>query len=141
MKLSTRTLPELRLIARELGIDASGLQKAQIVEAIQAKNGNDNVITVNNTKPTAPSAATNDSGILISPQPEKVKTIIKEEVPPHKDGTKVAIYAKRNLSWDGVGKLDAGFNFVTREVADKWLTLKAVREVSPREVAAHYGVS
>ncbi len=139
-KLSTRTLGELKLIAREQGIDAEGLRKAEIVEAIQSSGGQ--VITSMNTAPshTDPSASTNDNGIFISPQPEKVKTEMRPEPKPYEDANKVAVYASRNLNWAGVGKLEKGYNFVKREAADKWLTLKAVRQASPEEVASHYGI-
>lgn len=140
-KLSTRTLPELRLIAREQGIDADGLTKAQIVEAVEASGGQ--VITSMNTNPTKksePSAKSNENGVLISPQPEHVKSEIVPEPDPAKDASKVAVYSIRNLSWSGVGKLEKGYNFVNKEVAGTWLSHKAVREVSPEEVASHFGV-
>jgi len=52
---------------------------------------------------------------------------------------KVAIYSGRNLSWNGVGELSKGYNIVTKEDSDKWLTHKAVRTASPEEVKRAYG--
>lgn len=139
-KLSTRSVAELKMIAREQGINVDGLKKAQIVEALEGGNA-ENVITSNTTKPHGkPTSGTtmNENGVLISAQPERVKTT-PSNVDPH--AGKVAIHSDRNLSWSGVGKINKGYNFVTREVADKWLVHRAVREASPEEVAAHYGVN
>ena len=52
---------------------------------------------------------------------------------------KMALYSERNLHWNGVGALVKGYNIVTKEDSVKWLTHKAVREASPKEVARHYG--
>lgn len=141
-KLSARTLGELKMIAEAQGINTDGLKRVEIAEAIESQGGQ--VITSMNTNPsgTPSSAMTNDSGILISPQPEKIKAQRGHEPEPSPVKVdKVALYAIRNLSWPGVGKLDKGYNFVTKEVADKWLQHKAVRQASPEEVASHFGVS
>jgi hypothetical protein len=50
-----------------------------------------------------------------------------------------AVYSTRNIYWSGVGTLSIGYNIVTKEDADKWLTRKSVRSASPEEVARHYG--
>ena len=143
-KLSARTLGELKLIAESQGINTDGLKRVEIAEAIEASGGQ--VITSMNVNPSGTpspsSATTNDSGILISPQPEKIKAQRGNDPEPSPvQVDKVAVYALRNLSWDAVGKLDKGYNFVTKEVAEKWLQHKAVREASPEEVASHFGVS
>jgi hypothetical protein len=52
---------------------------------------------------------------------------------------KVAIYSVRNLSWNGVGELTRGYNIVTKEDADKWITNRSVRTASPEEVKRAYG--
>jgi hypothetical protein len=46
----------------------------------------------------------------------------------------VALYAERNLVWQGVGKVQKGYNIVTKEAAAKWLTLGTIREASPEEI-------
>lgn len=141
-KLSARTLGELKLIAESQGIDTTGLKRLEIAEAIEEQGGQ--VITSMNTKPSgepAPSAATNESGVLISPQPEKIKQKRESNAEPETvQSDKVALFSVRNLSWPGVGKVDKGYNFVTREAAEKWVTHRAVREATPEEVAAHFGV-
>lgn len=52
---------------------------------------------------------------------------------------KVAIYASKNLHWSSVGSLKTGYNIVTKEESEKWLSNKAVRVATPEEVAKHYG--
>lgn len=139
--LSARSVAELKLIARENGLNVDGLKKAQIVEALEAEGAETNVITSNTTNPSgssSTSATSNDNGVLISPQPERVKTTPK---PTDPNIGKVAIFSERNLSWNGVGKISKGYNFVTKEVAEKWLVHKAVREATPEEVASHFGVN
>ena len=51
----------------------------------------------------------------------------------------VAIYSERNARWGDVGEISKGYNFVTKEQAEQWLTRKHVREATPEEVASEYG--
>ena len=52
----------------------------------------------------------------------------------------VAIYSDRNMRWSGVGEISKGYNIVSKDQAEKWLTRKQVREATPEEVASEYGV-
>lgn len=52
---------------------------------------------------------------------------------------KVAIFSERNIFWNGVGEIVKGYNIVTKEVSEKWLTHNKVRIATPQEVAKHYG--
>lgn len=51
----------------------------------------------------------------------------------------VAIYSEKNARWSDVGEVTKGYNFVSKEQAEKWLTRKHVREATPEEVASEYG--
>ncbi len=51
---------------------------------------------------------------------------------------KVAVYASRNLFWNGVGELNHGYTILPKEVSEKWLSHRAVRIATPDEVAKHY---
>lgn len=51
----------------------------------------------------------------------------------------VALYSDRNVYWGGVGKLERGYNIVSKDEAAKWLTRNHVREATPEEVASEYG--
>ena len=52
----------------------------------------------------------------------------------------VAIYSDRNVAWTGVGKITKGYNVVTPQQAEQWLTRNHVREATPEEVASQFGV-
>lgn len=51
----------------------------------------------------------------------------------------VAIYSDKSLFWNGLGELKKGYNIVTKEESEKWITHKAVRIAEPSEVASYYG--
>lgn len=51
----------------------------------------------------------------------------------------VAIFADRNLVWQGVGKIVKGYNIVSKTAAQQWLTLDGVREASPTEIKTNLG--
>lgn len=52
---------------------------------------------------------------------------------------KVALFSERNIFWNEVGEVVRGYNIVTKEVSEKWLTHSKVRIATPQEVARHYG--
>lgn len=51
----------------------------------------------------------------------------------------VAIYSSRNVTWSDVGKVYRGYNIVSKEAADKWLTRNHTRLATPEEVAEEFG--
>lgn len=55
----------------------------------------------------------------------------KQETKPEK----VAIFSTKNVSWSSVGKVYRGYNLVTPEQAEKWLTRNHIRTVTPEELA------
>ena len=55
------------------------------------------------------------------------------------DSEKVAVWSAKNIRWTGVGELSKGYNIVTKEAAEKWLSKVGIREATPEEVATHYG--
>lgn len=64
-------------------------------------------------------------------QIEKTKT---KENPSEK----IALHSLKNLHWNGVGELERGYNIVSKEDSEKWLTRKSVRIATPDEVAKFY---
>ena len=52
---------------------------------------------------------------------------------------KVAIHSTHNTNWTGVGKVKKGYNIVSKEASEKWLTRKHVRLATPEEVASEFG--
>jgi hypothetical protein len=67
------------------------------------------------------------------PEPEKNT---KEE---KNKAEKVAIYADRNIHMDNLKPIKVGYNIVTKEESEKWLTHRLVRLASAEEVASYYG--
>ena len=63
---------------------------------------------------------------------------IKSESKKDEEG-KMAIWSEKNIRWGTFGTLSKGYNIVTKEAAEKWLTRDGIRKASPEEVAAHYG--
>jgi hypothetical protein len=51
---------------------------------------------------------------------------------------KVALYSDKNLHMDNLGALKVGYNIVSKEASEKWLTHRLVRIASPEEVATYY---
>lgn len=51
---------------------------------------------------------------------------------------KVAVYSTRNVSWLGVGRVSKGYNIVSKESAEKWMTRDHIRLATPEEVASEY---
>ena len=50
----------------------------------------------------------------------------------------VALKSSRNISWQEVGKLEKGINIVSKNLADKWLTLRGVELLTPEQVAKEF---
>lgn len=68
------------------------------------------------------------------PEPETPRKPIKKD-----SKEKVAIYSIKNLYWGELGDISAGYNIVSKEDSEQWITHKAVRLATPEEVAQHYG--
>jgi hypothetical protein len=103
-----------------------------------------------------------DNNLIASPEPQKTATkkssnkksvsndIIGSNIPDLLDVTAttfpaerketVALFSTRNVNWEGVGKLEKGYNIVKKAEADKWLTRGHVRLATPEELAREYGV-
>lgn len=138
--LNKKTVLELRSYCEDNGINLeSNMKKAEIIatlekfadesglakkiqekqKAEEEKLATKNVIDLTYTK---------KNEVKVS-EPKKVKTKKNE----------VALYTSRNLYWAGVGELKVGYNIVSKEESEKWITHKAVRIATPNEVARHYG--
>lgn len=134
----SKTVAELKMEARELGIKLpAGAKKAQIVEALEAQ-GKDTISSEDVNGPSVSSESKTKSlenetvGSVLPVEPKPEQPVVSEN--------KVALYSERNLSWGGVGKLEKGYNFVTKAKSERWLTQRSVRAATPEEVKGHYGV-
>ena len=72
----------------------------------------------------------------IPPEPkEEVEEIAKTKTLINK----VALYSERNLHMDNLGALKVGYNIVSKEASEKWLTHRLVRIAQPEELTSYYG--
>lgn len=123
------TVPQLKAYAKKKDIDLFGVStKEEILEVVLS------------FYPRVEGDRKED----IEPTPAKkskaTKTIEPKKEPAEVPTNKTVLYSLRNLHWDEVGQLKKGFNIVTKEAAEKWLTRKgAVRQATPEELARHYG--
>ena len=96
-----------------------------------------------NPKPTSNLSPKKDNGAISSRAADSAlakKTAPKEEKPAKaKEPERVAIWSRKNIRWTGVGTLTQGYNIVTKEAAEKWLSREGIRKATPEEVATYYG--
>lgn len=78
---------------------------------------------------------------------EEIKSPVTEDKPakPAKSEKKttektVALLSTRNVTWNGVGSVEVGYNIVTEEQAEKWLTRNHITLATPEDVAKGYGL-
>jgi hypothetical protein len=74
--------------------------------------------------------------VIASFIPSGLTNTAKEEKAPIE---KIALYSDRNIYWGGLGELKVGYNIVSKEASEQWITRKAVRIAQPEEVASYYG--
>ena len=75
-------------------------------------------------------------GATTAPRPAKKPSVGKKA--PSKDDS-VAVYSTKNVTWAEVGKVYRGYNIVSKDAAEKWLTRSHVRLATPEEVAKEFG--
>jgi hypothetical protein len=54
---------------------------------------------------------------------------------------KVAVYSSKNLFKYGLGELKIGYNIVTKEASNSWVSNNSVRIATPEEVSKAYSRS
>lgn len=152
MDFSTMTVAKLKDYAEENGIDlGSAKTKTAILSVITqtsssisaAEDVPQNVIgsttIVKEKRVPVSNARSNEQGVLTVGSADNFKNKeFKKETKTPED--KVAIYSEKNMRWQGIGDISKGYNIVTKEAAQKWLTRKGIREATAQEVATHYGL-
>jgi hypothetical protein len=77
--------------------------------------------------------------ILASWIPPEITEETAEKAGKNKDLTnKIALHSDRNIHMEGLGALSVGYNIVSKEASEKWLTHRLVRIAQPEEVASYY---
>lgn len=109
--LKKKTVPQLKSYAKKNNIDLFGVStKAEILE------------------------------VIFSFIPTEKQVEMKKSRERSDKDEKVAVFASRNLFWNGVGELNYGYTILPKEVSEKWLLHRAVRIATPDELAKHYKV-
>jgi len=135
--------PKKRAVgARATKKAAADIPQVDNVELQEVETANtENVISAPIKSKADPQSNTtsNANGVIGSRAADKVfeKPAVVEK--PVDDSEKVAIWSDKNIRWTGVGALIKGYNIVTKEAAEKWLSRGGIREATPEEVAAHFG--
>ncbi len=106
-------------------------------EAVKAQEERENVISSDKiaTSPNV-SVTSNEENVIGSASAEK-KEAINTKASESKNT--VAIYSTKNVSWSGVGQVSKGYNIVTKQAAEKWVTRNHIRIATPEEVARNFG--
>ena len=119
-------------VSKELGVSASVSQ--EVAGSVE------DVVSSPEPKPSKNKAATKKSvsnDVVGSSSADRVDPVKKTE-PVGK--LTVAIHSTKNVIWEGVGKVSKGYNVVSKDQADQWLTRGHIRLATPEEVAGEYGV-
>lgn len=119
-------------VAAENNIQAS---VSEVSESSDAITTNDLNRSASDTVQAVGSIVNGVIGVTQTPRP------VREAAPatPKKSNKTVAIHSTRNVSWSGVGKVYRGYNIVTPEQSEKWLTRNHIRLATPEEVAKEFG--
>ena len=127
-------MPETKVeeVAAENNMEAS---ISEVKESIDAITTSDFGRSSSDTVQAVGSIANGVIGVAQTPRPAKRTPAVSEK----KSENKVAIHSTKNVSWSGVGKVYRGYNIVTQEQADKWLTRSHIRLATPEEVAKEFG--
>jgi hypothetical protein len=67
------------------------------------------------------------------------KIIVEEKEEPKMVAEKIALWSNKNIRWSDVGAVNKGYNIVTEEASEKWLSRDGIRKATPEEVATYFG--
>lgn len=123
-------------LAADLGIEAKIEEVKDDKQAEGVISAPEPVESVKKVPAIAPVA----DGVMGSASASVTKANKKPKAVEGKEVEKVAVYSSKNVTWNGVGKVYVGFNIVTKDQADKWLTRSHTRLATPEEVAKEFGV-
>ena len=144
------TVAQLKVYAQENSVNLDGAKtKTQILAALTSMKASissteQEVISVSDTtvkEKRSPKSATksDDNGVVTTATADQFKNKSFDKN-ANIDDSKVAIHSEKNMAWMSVGRIVKGYNIVTKEASEKWITRKGVRKATPEEVANHYGL-
>jgi hypothetical protein len=129
------------IIAILTGTDShlvEALEASEITDVEEERNGDAimSVIPERNAPPQSNLADINNDGVVASKAASRSEPVVEEV----KDASeKIALWSPKSIAWENVGRLTPGYNIVTKEASEKWLTRNGIRVATPEEVATYYG--
>lgn len=87
----------------------------------------------------APAITAVDGGVIGTGKVAKKAAAPKVAKPASNVEEKVALLASRSVHWLGLGKLQKGYNIVSKQDAEQWVTLPTVRLATPEEIKTFLG--
>lgn len=136
VEVAAEELTTTEELAVDLGIEATIEEVKETAQAEGVISAPEPVESVKKVPAIAPVA----DGVMGSASASVTKANKKPKAVEGKEVEKVAVYSSKNVTWNGVGKVYVGFNIVTKDQADKWLTRNHTRLATPEEVAKEFGV-
>ena len=68
-------------------------------------------------------------------------SVVQDSTPPKRvDDKDVPLHSNRNIFWNGVGDLRRGYNVVSKEHAELWLTKQGIRVATIEEMIKEYNL-
>ena len=116
--------------------EGTDLTEEQVAEIVNEGKTAEEVITASVSGGSGEEsvlAPVEDGVIGTSTRKKEAKPAAKKAAPKKSTET-AAIYSVRNISWNGVGRIKKGYNFVDATEAEKWATLDGVRIADPSEI-------
>lgn len=115
------------------------LDSTETVEELTVAEENNVISFENELDPDLPKMASMESdksGIVTSAKTKEPAASKTKKTETKKET--VAIFSTRNVTWSEVGKVYRGYNIVSKEAADKWLTRDHIRLATPQEIAEEF---
>jgi len=103
----------------------------EVAEVVEEK-----VIVAPEPTKDVPTLGFNGDGVIGSTTTNAGKAKVeKTEVAAESTTTKVALFSTRNVYAEGFGKINVGYNIVSKKYADFWVAQRGIRLCTPEEVA------
>jgi hypothetical protein len=121
--------PEAPVVETPAPVEEPKAEEQEVIGAPRYAGGSDTVQAVGVTNNGAIGTAN------VERTPKKAPAAPKKS----KAEDSVAVFSTRNVTWNGVGKVYRGYNIVSKDAAEKWLTRDHCRIATPEEVAKGFG--
>lgn len=117
-------------------LEVNPVEDAPVVEDVKPVEVKDDESVISAPKPEAsePALSSVEDGVIGTGVKKAAKPTAKKTQKAASQPESVAIYSERNVTWPGVGKVYRGFNIVSKEEADQWLTRSHCRLATPEEI-------